>query len=379
VLHIITDLAVGGAEQMLVSLVPALAQLGLSSTVLSLMRDGALAQTLTDASVDVHELGMQPGRPDPRALLRLARQLRERRPDLVQTWMYHADLLGGLAARMVTRVPIVWGLHNTDLDPQRTKRSTRWVVRVCAALSRAVPARIVSCSDTGAALHARLGYAPGKLLSIPNGFDTEALQPNPAHRLAVRAELGFRPDAVLVGHVARFDPQKDHQNFVRAAGRLARERADVDFVLVGKGCEPCNRALARWIDDTGAADRFHLLGLRRDARRLFAAFDVAALSSAYGEAFPLVLGEAMACGVPCVATDVGDAARIIGDTGHSVPPRDPAALADALLALLRLPAPARAALGEAARARIVGEFSLPVVAARYAALYQDLMRARRHG
>ena len=378
VLHIITDLDIGGAEHMLVTLVSALAQQGLSATVLSLMRGGALAQTLRRERVDVHEIGMQPGRPDPRVMLRLARHTRDLHPDLIQTWMYHADLLGGLAARMATQVPIVWGLHNTDLDPQRTKRSTRWVVRACAALSHAVPARIVSCSDTGAALHARLGYAPDKLVSIPNGFDTEALRPNPAHRLEVRAELGLRSDAVLVGQVARFDPQKDHRSFIRAAGRLARERADVHFVLVGKGCEPGNRELVCWIGDSGAAQRFHLLGLRQDARRLLAAFDVAALSSAYGEAFPLVLGEAMACGVPCVATDVGDAARIIGDTGHSVPPGDPAALADALLALLRLPAPARAALGEAARARIVGEFSLPAVTARYARLYRDLMETRSH-
>jgi glycosyltransferase involved in cell wall biosynthesis len=378
VLHIITDLDVGGAEQMLVSLLPALAEQGFAATVLSLMRGGALADTLRRDGIEVHELGMQPGHPNPGAVLRLARLIRRLQPDLVQTWMYHADLLGGLAARMGARVPIVWGLHNSDLDPRRTKLSTRWVVRACAALSHVLPSRIVSCSDAGAALHARQGYEAGRLVSIPNGFDTEALQPSPAYRREVRAELGLDPDAVLVGQVARFDPQKDHHNFVRAAGLLAREHADVHFVLVGKGCEPGNAELAAWIADTGVAARFHLLGLRRDARRLLAAFDVATLSSAYGEAFPLVLGEAMACEVPCVATDVGDAARIIGGTGRSVATADPAALAGAVLELLTLPVAARAELGDAARARIVGEFSLPAVATRYAGLYRDLIRTQNH-
>jgi glycosyltransferase involved in cell wall biosynthesis len=265
------------------------------------------------------------------------------------------------------------------LDPQRTKRSTRWVVRACAALSRRLPTKIVSCSDAGIGVHVDQGYAKERFVSIPNGFDTTALRPDAGYRRAVRAELGLAEDTVLVGQVARFDPQKDHRNFVQAAGLVAGQRLDVHFVLVGKGCERDNIALADWIMATGACARFHLLGLRWDVRRLLAAFDINVLSSAFGEAFPLVVGEAMACGVPCVATDVGDSARIIGDTGRVVAPRDPVALAGAKLEMLGLSAAERQALGAAARSRILAEFSLPAVAARYAALYDELLRTHCNG
>lgn len=379
ILHVITDLGIGGAERMLVSLVPVLADQGFVATVLSLVPEGALAGRLREHGVAVHELEMRSRRPHPRAIARMLRLIRDQEPDLVQTWMYHADLLGGLAARVASKAPVVWGLHNSTLDPSRTKRSTRWVVRACAALSDLVPAKIVSCSDVGLSLHARQGYATHKLVSIPNGFDTNVLAPSAEHRHSVRAELGLGSNVVLVGQVARFDPQKDHQNFVQAAGRLAREAADAHFVLVGAGCEPENGMLAKWIADTGAAERFHLLGLRTDAPRFLAAFDIAVLSSAFGEAFPLVIGEAMACGVPCVATDVGDSARIIGDTGRIVPPGDAPALAGALRELLRLPASLRQALGIAARSRIVREFSLASTGARYAALYREILAARADG
>jgi glycosyltransferase involved in cell wall biosynthesis len=379
VLHIITDLDVGGAERMLVTFMRPLAEAGFDSAVLSLMGGGALADVLRQDGVAVHELGMQPGLPRPGDLLRLVRMIRALQPDLVQTWMYHADLLGGAAARMAGKAPVVWGLHNTDLDPQRTKRSTRWVVRACAALSRGVPTKIVSCSDAGIGIHAGQGYAKDRFVSIPNGFDTALLVPDAAHGRAVRAELGLAEDAVLVGQVARFDPQKDHRNFVRAAGLVAAQRPDVHFVLVGKGCERNNTALSEWIASTGAAERFHLLGLRSDVRRLLAGLDIAVLSSAFGEAFPLVVGEAMACGVPCVATDVGDSARIIGDTGRIVAPRDSVALAEAMLDLLELSAAERQALGAAARSRILAEFSLPAVAARYAALYDYIIGTHADG
>ncbi len=379
VLHIITDLDVGGAERILAALIGPLGQAGFESTVLSLMRGGALAPVLREEGVTVHELGMKPGLPYPRALLRMARLIRAEQPDLVQTWMYHADLLGGLAARVVGGIPIVWGLHNTDLDPRHTKRATRWVVQACAALSRRLPTRIVSCSDAGVSIHVRQGYAAERFVSIPNGFDTTALHPHPPYRTAVRAELGLAEDAILVGKVARFDPQKDHQNFVSAVGQLAGQHPNLHCVLVGKGCERNNETLAHWIDETGFAERFHLLGLRSDVGRLLAALDLMVLSSAFGEAFPLVIGEAMSCGVPCVATDVGDAARIIGGTGRVVAPHDAAAVAGAMQALLVLSTAEREALGAAARSRILEQFSLPAVAARYAALYGELIPPHADG
>jgi glycosyltransferase involved in cell wall biosynthesis len=276
-------------------------------------------------------------------------------------------------------MPLVWGLHNTDLDPRRTKRSTRWVVRACAALSHGLPTKIVSCSDAGIGIHVDQGYAKERFVSIPNGFDTTALRPDAAHGRAVRAELGLAEDAVLVGQVARFDPQKDHRNFVQAAGLVAEQRPDVHFVLVGKGCERDNAALADWIAATGAASGSICSACARTCADCWRPSILPCCRRRSARRFPLVVGEAMACGVPCVATDVGDSARIIGDTGRIVAPRDPVALAGAMLELLGLSAAERQALGAAARSRILAEFSLPAVAARYAALYDELIGTHANG
>jgi glycosyltransferase involved in cell wall biosynthesis len=272
----------------------------------------------------------------------------------------------------VTSAPVVWGLHNSNLDKVHSRRTTRAIARTCALASGWLPARIVSCSEVAARIHQELGYNAGKIIVIPNGIDTDRFRADPGARDAVRRTLGLSPTALLVGIIARFDPQKDHRNFVRAAGILGERRDDVHFVLVGTGCEEQNADLMGWIRSTGFAHRFHLLGKRRDMPRVAASLDVAVLSSAYGEAFPLVIGEAMSCGVPCAVTDIGDSAMLVGDTGQVAPPGDPTELASAISTLVTLSAPERAALGAAARARIETRFSLPIIAERYQAVYEEL-------
>jgi glycosyltransferase involved in cell wall biosynthesis len=275
-----------------------------------------------------------------------------------------------------SRAQVVWGLHNSTLDRRHTRLLTRLIARINAGLSRFVPARIVSCSRTATDLHARLGYDATRFVVIPNGFDTEVFRPDPAQRDAVRRELGLPASATLIGTVARFDPQKDHQNLIAAAAIAAEEHDNLHLVLVGKGCDTHNAELRAWIGQAGLEQRCHLLGLRQDIPRLNAALDLAVTASAYGEAFPLAVGEAMCCGVPCVVTDVGDAALIVGDTGRVVPPRDAPALGRAITALLSLDGQRRDALGLAARERIVAEYSLPAIAARYQSLYRGLLETR---
>jgi glycosyltransferase involved in cell wall biosynthesis len=191
----------------------------------------------------------------------------------------------------------------------------------------------------------------------------------------VRAELGLAAHAPLIGLVARFDPQKDHQGFLQAARRLHAHRPDVRFVLAGPGVDQCNGTLARTIAEAGLVNAVHLLGPRSDVPRLMAAFDVASLSSRWGEAFPNVVAEAMACGIPCVVTDVGDAAEIVGDTGLVVPPCDPQALAGGWERMLALPAEQRRDLGEQARARIAARYDLRQVTQRYETFYSTLCDA----
>lgn len=373
VLHVISDLPVGGAELMLFRL---LSRTTHESAVVSLKSVGPVGERLRARGVPVDALGLRGGVPDPRGLARLARRIRGFRPDVIQTWMYHADLLGGLAARLATRAPVLWNLRQSNLDPAGSKRTTIWTALLCARLSHHLPEGIVCCSDSARTVHAALGYDERRMLVIPNGFDTDAFRPDPAARAEVRRSLGLESDAPLIGLAGRFDPQKDHRTFAAAAARLLRERPDVHFVLCGRGIEPGNPELARILNDAGVAHRAHRLGCRDDMPRITAALDLATSSSAFGEGFPNVIGEAMACGVPVVVTDVGDSAALADGCGVVVPPRDPAALAAAWQRILALDEARRYALGAAGRQRILREFSLEKAVARYEDLYRDAARAR---
>jgi glycosyltransferase involved in cell wall biosynthesis len=370
VAHVITGLQTGGAEVMLARLLAATDRDRFDSTVLALRGWGPIGDQIAALGVPVEALGLAPGLGAPAALAGLGQRLRRFRPDVVQTWLYHADLVGGLAGRLVAGAPVVWGLHSSNLEPGIVKPGTIRIAHACARLSGWLPAAIVCCSEATREAHARFGYRPDKLVVIPNGIDPAAFRPDPAARAAVRAELGLPADALVVGMIARFDPQKDHRTFVRAAAIAAAADPRLRFLLCGDRVSPDNAELWGWIEAAGIGDRVHLLGPRRDVARLAAALDLGTLSSAAVEALPLVIAETMACGVPCVVTDVGDSARLVGEAGLVVPPRDPEALAAGWVALLGLPEPERAALGAAARRRIEQHYSLAAAVARYEALYE---------
>ena len=366
---VITNLATGGAETMLLKLLQQLDRSRFTPTVISLVGLGEIGPRIQALGIPVHALGMPRGVPNPLMVLRLARLLRQLQPNVVHTWMYHADLLGGLAARLAGCRGVIWGIRQSNLSKELNKRSTLWVVKACALLSRRVPAQIISCSQRAKEVHAAVGYAADKLHVIPNGFDLDRFVPDALAHASVRAELGLAPDTPLVGLIARFDSQKNHFGFIEAAAQIHEQLPDVHFVLAGTDVDGSNAALNAAIAAQGLQARMHLLGRRDDVPRLMAALDVLA-SSSHGEAFPNVLGEAMACGVPCVVTDAGDSAEIVGSTGRVVAVADMAALAQQLLEVLRWPATQRAALGKQARARVQAQYEIGHVAGLYQAFYE---------
>jgi glycosyltransferase involved in cell wall biosynthesis len=371
ILHVITDLNLGGAEVMLYRLLQAPELEHYSHRVVSLTDLGVMAERLRQLGIPSQALEMSRF-PNPLKILRLAGIIRELRPALVQAWMYHANLIGGIAATMTGTVRTVWGIHSCVLEPQRARWTTRWTVALCARLSHWLPDRIVAVSRTSRDQHVASGYDAGKFVVIPNGFELDQYRPDPDCRREARRELGVDPDSVLIGLVARMDPVKDHLNFVRAAAFLAGRQPHVRFLLCGEGTA-ADESLVRAIGDAGLSGRFLLLGRRDDVPRIMTSLDVATLCSAAGEAFPLAVGEAMACGVPCVVTDVGDCAYLVGETGRVVPPRHPEALAGAWEELVRLGPEGRRHLGLQARQRIEAHFSLPQTAAEYAAVYRDVL------
>lgn len=371
VVHVITGLDTGGAELMLLRLLQQIDRARVEPSVVSLSTIGPTGRLIEDMGIPVQALRMRPNRPDPRALFALVRLLRHQAPDIVQTWLYHANLVGGLAAKLAGGMPVIWGLHQANLDPAFNKRSTMIAIRAGARASRWLPSTVVCCAHAAEAAHVAIGYRPEPMLVIPNGFDLDRFRPSGGARQAIREELGLASNATLIGLISRFDPQKDHRTFVRAAGLLARRHGDVHFVMCGNGITWRNARLVSWIDEAGIRERCHLLGRRDDMEAIQASLDIATSSSA-GEALPLAIGEAMASGVPCVVTNVGDSADLVGPTGRVVPPEDPAALSIELLDLIELGSGQRLALGAAARERIASRFSLASAGSRYEHLYRRL-------
>lgn len=367
---VIATLPTGGAQMMLLKLLERLHP-RFKPHVISLSTLGDIGPRIVSLGVPVEALGMTPGVPSPLGFIRLVRRLKALAPDLVHTWMYHADLLGGLAARLAGVPSVVWAIRHGNLDADKNKYSTLAVVRACALLSSWVPSKIVSNSEYACRVHIECGYPRKKIVVVPNGFDLLPFGPDAAARSAVRCELGIPHDRYIVGFVGRFHAQKNVTGFFDAAGRLHRRLPDVHFVLAGEGLEMSNPAVARAVDLAAVGPVTRLLGIRKDVPRVMAAMDVLASSSS-GEAFPNVVGEAMACGVPCAVTDVGDSATIVGDTGRVVRPADMPALAAALEELLSLPAHERAALGARARKRIAQYFEIGKVVKQYEALYDEL-------
>ena len=348
-----------------------------SPQVISLSTMGELASRIAALGIPVQALGMNLRMPSPAKFLRLVRILKRLRPDLVHTWLYHADLLGGLGARLAGISAVGWCVRNSDLDRGNARLDIRAVVRLCAWLSKWIPRRILSCSEKARHLHVGYGYAAEKMLVVPNGFDIAQFVPNGEARSGLRKDLGLQEDALLVGLIGRFDPQKNHAGFLKAADELHRRMPQVHFVMAGKRVDSNNTALMQSVAAAGLVSNVHLLGLREDMPKLMAALDVLASCSAYGEGFPNVLGEAMACGVPCVVTDVGDSIDIVGDTGRGVEPHDMQGLAIALEELLTLPPAERAALGERARERVAAHFEIGKVVQRYQEFYELLLADAR--
>ena len=371
ILHIITDLAAGGAETMLYRLLSKMDTARFENEVISLTSLGEIAEKIEANGVPVRALGMRKGVPNPIPVARLFHWIRRSQPQVVQSWMYHANLIGGLTARLARHTSVVWGIHHVNLEPRVNKRLTIWIAEVCASMSKWLPSCVVFCSQAALRSHTLLGYAAKKMVVIPNGLDLDEFKPDPTARVCVREELGIGAEAIVIGIAARFHVLKDYRNFVQAAGWLRKRFSDVHFVMCGLDITPDNRELKQWINDSGVRMHCHLLGKRRDMARLFSAFDIAT-SSSTSEAFPLSVGEAMACGTPCVVTDVGDSALIVGDTGRVVAPGDPDGLATAWSELIEAGPEVRHHLGIAARRRVHQHFALASVVRRYESIYAQL-------
>ena len=340
---------------------------------------GTLAARAAALRVVTFTLGLAQGSCHVGGLWRLWRVVRTAAPDLVQGWMYHGNLAATIGSWSLPHRPsVLWNVRHSLHDLALEKPLTRLVLHLSSRLSR-LPQAIIYNSPISAEQHARLGFDASRAVVIPNGFDGMCFRPQPEAGARLRRDLSIDPACTVVGMVARDHPMKDPGNLVRAVALLQARGRAVHLVIIGKGLDDSNRALCRLVRESGLGSRVSLLGKRTDVPELIAGFDVAVLSSAWGEGFPNALGEALASGVPCVATDVGDCSWVVGPHGIIVPPRQSEALADAIGRLIDLGSDARHQLGLAGRARILEDFSIQEVARQYEALYRRVSASHAAG
>ncbi|MEN3941011.1 glycosyltransferase [Prosthecobacter sp. SYSU 5D2] len=347
VVWITTGLGTGGAEMMLAQLVTGLK--GYRHKVISLTAGGKHVETMRAAGAAVFTLDMPAGRPTLAGLWRMLKLMRQVHPAVTMGWMYHG-CLAAVLARLAVRTRVVWNIRQSLYDLSLEKRGSALVIRTLAWLSR-IPEVITYNSKVSAGQHEALGYSATKTRLVPNGFDVEKWAP-------------LKPGAEKrggMGRFGRYTAMKDYPVFLEAAALVLKEMPGVSCRVAGTGVEETNEELMARVRQLGLTGCVEVLGERDDLPELTAGLDVAVSSSAFGEGFPNVVGEAMACGVPVVATDIGDTAWVMGDTGCLVPPQDARALAEACLKVLRLPEAERLRMGQAGRERILRHFSLEQV------------------
>jgi glycosyltransferase involved in cell wall biosynthesis len=373
ILHVITGLEVGGAEYMLLRLIKvARQQYEDEHVVVSLTTKGKIGEDLTSLGIEVYALNMRGVRQFFSAFMELRKLTRQLAPDLIQTWLYHSDFLAGFAARSCGFKKIIWGIHSTEV-PFSSYPQTAILRIFCALFSYCIPAAIWCVAEKSAKKHKSIGFDKRKFKVIPNGFDTSYWQFREHASLDLRHRLEIPLDALLIGSVGRYNPDKDHETLFAAFAKVRQFRPDARLVLVGKGLDDSNDELVQKLKKAAVFPYVCLLGQQSDLPEIISAFDIFCLHSKT-EAFPLVLGEAMALGVLCVATDVGDAAFLLDDMNQIVPPQSPDLLAEALIKSSLLPADVKAQKIATAKSRIGYMFSLDAMLNRVRSMYLDVLR-----
>ena len=261
--HIITGLGQGGAENMLYNLLKYTNRNQFIPSVVSLLPDGTLSDPIRALDIRVETLNMGRGIPSPFKIAELKKILKINHIDVVQCWMYHANLLGGIAARLLS-IPPIWNIRHSNLENAVNKKNTLRIVHLCAKLSPYIPQKIIYCAQKARTVHEKIGYAADKSIVIPNGFEISRFCPAPEARVSLREELGLSPESLLIGLVARFDPQKDHASFFQAANLLLekiKNTKDVHFILCGTGVSNDNPAIVELIpEELRLSGQLHLLG-----------------------------------------------------------------------------------------------------------------------
>jgi len=377
ILYIISGLSTGGAEMMLYKLLSVIDRDTFEPIVLSLTDYGSLGKNIENLNIPVYKIEMKAGFPNPFKVWHFIKLIRKVNPEIVQGWMYHGNLAALLAKWVLPNsVFLLWNIRHTPDDLKKEKLLTVMVIRLGAKFS-SHPDGIFYNSNISAQIHKLLGYDNKNKSIIPNGFNCEQFKPSANAKSKLRHSLGLKKDILLIGLVARYHIMKDHITFLHSAGELNKIYPEIHYVLVGQGVDKNNPLLIKLIEDLKITKNVHLLGNRMDVDEVTAGFDIACSSSSWGESFSNAIGEAMACGIPCIVTEVGDSAWIVGESGIVVKPGDRKAFTDAMVTLIKMSSEERLRLGKLARNRIIKHFSLKQVVKQYEDKYQRLLNIKK--
>ena len=370
----INNLETGGAETMLLRLMEHVDRDRFEPVVVTLIDSGDLVKQFNELGIEVHALGATPGRLSPAVLLRLSKVIRGIRPHIIQSWLYHSNLATFLALALSRkRIPICWNIRHSVDDIRNEPWLTRQVIRAGARFSRKASA-VVFNSARSLGQHEALGFSAPRQTVIPNGFDLEDFKPVSNARQELLESLEISDSAFLVGLAGRLHPMKNHEGLAGVVSDLVAEGIDVHLLFAGRGCEE-DGSLGGLAKFAGLQGRLHLLGERRPLAPFLSSLDCLVVASLWGEAFPNVLAEAMACATPCVTTDVGDAGAIIDDTQRMCRPGDPEALKSVLRRVLLMAPEERASLAASGRERISREYDVRSITRDYEQLWTELFRA----
>jgi len=377
ILYIISGLPTGGAEMMLYKLLSVIDRNIFEPVVISLTDYGSLGNNIKNLNIPVYKMEMNAGFPNPFKVWRFIKLIRKINPELIQGWMYHGNLAALLAKwALHNRGFLIWNIRHTPDDLKKEKRLTAWVIRLGAKFS-SHPDGIIYNSNVSEQKHELLGYDNKNKSIIPNGFNCEQFKPFDNAKSKLCHSLGLKKDTLLIGLVARYHIMKDHVGFLHSAGKLNKTYPETHFILVGLGVDKNNHLLIKLIEDLKITKNVHLLGKRMDVDEITAGLDIACSSSSWGESFSNTIGEAMACGVLCIVTDVGDSAWIVGESGIVVKPGDEKAFTEAMITLIKMSPEERLGLGKLARNRIIKHFSLNLVVKQYEDKYQNLLNIKK--
>jgi glycosyltransferase involved in cell wall biosynthesis len=371
VVHVIVGLNIGGAELMLFRLIKSHSKDVINHQVISLTSLGSLGPELIKNNIPVYSLNMKK---NPLHLFfsisKLRKLFKKLKPDIIHSWMYHSDLLAGLAAYGIGFKRIVWCIRSTDISKGENKL-TLLVRKLCSILSYHIPAKIICAAEASKIEHILVGYDKSKIEVIPNGFNIKSFTKSQKTQISLRHDLGISEDQKVIMSIGRYCNEKDHETFLKAAIYLCDSHEKICFVLIGRNILPTNSKLTSIVDSTKYKDKFYFIGQRDDVPNCLDSADIFCLHST-SEGFPNVLGEAMLSGKPCIATDVGDASFILKKTNWIVEPKDPIRLAKKISNMLSLDEIDRINLGKENKERIKENFSMSFISNKYLKLYKGL-------